>query len=74
MEKKINDFIIFCLENYKNNKNLSGKDAFLLFSKYGVFDYLENGYEMLHTQGHNYLIDDIDEYLKNRGVEISNEK
>lgn len=70
IEKKINDFIIFCLESYKTKHNLTGKEANEIFNKYGVDEYLYNGFDMLHTQGEEYLMEDIDEFLKIRGFEL----
>lgn len=67
MEKKINDFIVFCLEIYKANMNITGEEAFEIFKEYEVLEYLKSGYEMLHTQGEEWLINDIVEFLKNRG-------
>lgn len=67
MDKKVNDFIVFCLEIYKARKSMNGKDVYELFEKYGVLKYLEEGYEVLHTQGDGWIINDIDEYLKIRG-------
>lgn len=64
MDKKINDFIIFCLEYYKQKNNLTGREAYDIFEKYGVFDYLREGYDVLHTQGKDWLINDIEEFLK----------
>jgi len=66
MEKKINDFVIFCLECYKTESGLSGKEAYEIFEKFGVFEYLRDGYEMLHTQGKDWLMNDIREFLKLR--------
>ena len=66
MDKKVNDFIVFCIEIYKTNHNMHGKEVYDLFLKKGVIDYLTNGYDMLHTQGSEWLINDIDEYLKIR--------
>lgn len=66
MEKKINDFIIFCIEIYKNKHTLTGEEAFDIFNQYGVIEYLHNGYEMLHTQGDKWILNDIEEYLKIR--------
>ncbi len=37
---KETEFIIFCMENYKAHKSLSGKEISELFEKYGVYDYL----------------------------------
>ena len=67
MEKKINDFIVFCIEVYKVENSLTGKEVYDLFEKYGVFKYLHDGYDMLHTQGHSWLMNDINEFLKIRG-------
>ncbi len=59
MDKKINDFIIFCMEVFKEENNLTGKEVYELFNEYGVFKYLHDGYDMLHTQGDGWLINDI---------------
>lgn len=69
MDKKINDFVVFCLEVYKSKHKLTGEEAYELFEKYRVFDYLEEGYDMLHTQGDAWLMNDIEEFLKIRGYE-----
>lgn len=66
MDKKINDFIIFCMELYKYKEKLTGKQVYELFETYGVFDYLQEGYDVLHTQGSDWLMNDIDEFLKDR--------
>lgn len=67
MNKKINDFVVFCMEIYKAEKNISGKEVYELFEKYGVLKYLQDGYDMLHTQGNSWLINDIDKFLEVRG-------
>ena len=69
MSKETN-FIIFCMENYKTYKSLSGKDVAQLFEKYGVYDYLRDFYDVLHTTGHQYINHDIDIYLKSRNAVI----
>ena len=33
-----------------------------------AFDYLKEFYDVLHTTGHRYIINDIHAYLKARGV------
>ena len=67
MEKKINDFIVFCMEIYKSKKSMTGKEVYELFEKYGVLNYLQEGYEVLHTQGDSWLVNDIEEFLDVRG-------
>ena len=61
-------FVIFCLENYKVYRSLTGKQTAALFERYGVIDYLLEGYDVLHTTGYQYMNHDIDEYLKARNA------
>ena len=53
-------FSVFCLENYKAYKSLTGKQTAELFRQYGVFDYLNEFYDVLHTTGYQYINHDID--------------
>ena len=61
-------FSIFCLENYKVHRHMSGRETAELFAKYGVLDYIHEFYDVLHTTGHNYINQDIDNYLRARGA------
>lgn len=58
--------MIFCAEQYKYAKKLTGRQLDELFSKYRVWDYLYACYEALHTTGTNYIIHDIDFYIDAR--------
>ncbi|MEE1282531.1 MAG: DUF3791 domain-containing protein [Acutalibacteraceae bacterium] len=60
------DFLIYCVEQYKSAKKLTGKQVSELFSQYSVWDYIYSCFEALHTTGTNYIIDDIDQYIENR--------
>ena len=59
-------FIVFCLEAYKNEQKINGKDALYEFKKHKVFDFLENFYDILHTQSMNYIIDEIKQLINNK--------
>ncbi len=61
-------FIILCIEEYKNEKNLSGNEVVLLFDKHHVFDYIRSFYDVLHTTGTKYIVNDIDLYIKSCGA------
>lgn len=37
-----------------------------LFKKYNVFHYLTTCYDVLHTTGREYIMEDIDIYIKAR--------
>lgn len=58
-------FLSFCIEQYKNAKGISGRQAMEILSDAGVLDYLERNYEVLHTQGHQWLVEEMDEYIQN---------
>ncbi len=60
------EFMIFCLEAYKNAKQITGKNALNEFRKYNVFEYLENSFDILHSQGLNYITDEINEFINNQ--------
>lgn len=65
-------FVIYCIEEYKNSKNMSGKEVLELFDRYSVCDYIREFYDVLHTTGPRYFIDDIDAYIESRRNEQSN--
>lgn len=53
MDKRKQDiayFISFCIEQYKNEKGISGAEAMALLAEYGVLEYLAEHWEVLHTQ------------------------
>ncbi|MCL2810130.1 MAG: DUF3791 domain-containing protein [Treponema sp.] len=63
---KVLHFKIFCLENYKATHKLTGKAAYDIFLKHGVFNYITDFFDILHSFGLLYLINDIDEFISNR--------
>lgn len=65
-EKDVALFVAFCIEEYGAAKKMSGEQVYDLFSKYGLVDYLSEFYEVLHTQGRQWLIEEIDEFIEIR--------
>ena len=59
-------FYAFCLERYKDFSNLSAEETLFNFRKYHVFDYLRDGFEVLHTQGESYIVSEIDMFIQAR--------
>ncbi len=59
-------FKAFCFEAYRADKKLTGRATMQLFKKYGVLDYLEACYDVLHTTGRQYLVEDIDGFIEAR--------
>ncbi len=66
MSKKDKDialFVAFCIEEYGAIKGMTGEQVLDLFSQYGVTDYLSKCFESLHTQGRQWLMEEIDEFI-----------
>ena len=59
-------FKAFCFEAYRAEKNLTGREAMRIFKEYGVLDYLGKCYDVLHTTGREYMIEDIDKFIEAR--------
>lgn len=69
MDKKRQDiayFVSFCIEQYKNAKHLTGVQAMRLLDEYKVLDYLSEHYDILHTQSYQWILEDIDEFIRSR--------
>ncbi len=69
MDKEKQDiayFVSFCIEQYKNEKKISGTEAMHQLDKYQVLDYLKEHYGVLHTQSRQWILEDIEEYIKLR--------
>lgn len=47
-------------------KGLNGKQVSKLFTTYDVWNYIYSCFEALHTTGEKYIVNDIDEYIKER--------
>ncbi len=62
---KISKFIIFCLEHYRRFREITALEALHFFRRTGVFQYLTDGYEVLHTQSKDYIVADIDDFILN---------
>ncbi len=60
------NFLIYCIEQYKAAKSMTGKQVMELFSRYRVSDYIYACFEALHTTGANYIVEDIDLYIEAR--------
>lgn len=64
-------FTVFCIESYKAHRSLTGKEVMRIFTAYDVFSYLREFYDVLHTTGHQYINNDIDIYLRSRGMALN---
>lgn len=59
-------FKMFCLESYREAEQLSAENVLLLFSRSGTWQFLEKHFEVLHTQGEEYIVDTIRDYIRKK--------
>ena len=59
-------FKAFCFEAYRADKNLTGRQTMALFKQYGVLEYLDACFDVLHTTGRAYIVEDIDVFIDAR--------
>ncbi len=66
------EFAIFCIENVAVKLGVNAQTVYsALTEKSSILnDYIIPEYEILHTQGKEYIVDDIIELMKERGVAV----
>ena len=60
------DFYTYCLENYAIRKRISGMRAWVIFKESSADKYVIDNYDLLHTQGLDYVLDDIQRFINRR--------
>ena len=70
MNKNELDFAIFCIENIAEKLNINGKILYDLLTKRSKIldEYIIPNYDSLHTQGKEYIVNDIIEYMNEKGL------
>ena len=66
------EFAVFCIENIARKLGKTGEEVYrALAEKTNILDgYIIPGYEMLHTQSKEYIVDDIISLMEERGIEV----
>ncbi len=72
--KDINEleFVIFCIESIAKRLGKNAESVYQALTEQSdiLKNYIIPEYEILHTQGKEYIIDDILEFMNEKGVEI----
>jgi hypothetical protein len=66
------EFAVFCIENIAQRLGIRSEKVYqALTEKSDILNsYIVPEYEILHTQSKEYIVDDILELMKERGVEV----
>ncbi|MCL1876082.1 MAG: DUF3791 domain-containing protein [Synergistaceae bacterium] len=64
------NFAVFCVENIAEHLNLNGSEVYRLLSEDSdILDgYVIPNYDALHTQDKEYIVNDIIEYMCEKGL------
>lgn len=70
-EKEL-EFAVFCIENVAIHLGVNAAEVFkALTQKSNILnDYIVKNYDVLHTQGKEYIVDDIIDMMKERNVAL----
>jgi hypothetical protein len=64
------EFAVFCIEHIAEKLGKPGNEVYaMLTEKSDILDsYIIPCYDVLHTQGKGYIVNDILEYMKREGI------
>lgn len=64
-------FVVYIIHACAEKWNMFPSEVYRKLRRAGCIDhYLVPHYDVLHTQGTGYIVDDVKEYLKLRGITI----
>ena len=66
------EFAVFCIENVAAKLGVNAERVYKAFTEQSdiLNGYIVPEYEVLHTQSREYIVDDLLDVMKERGVEV----
>lgn len=65
------EFVIFCVESVAAELGKNAEQVYNILAENNIIHgYIVPEYEVLHTQSKEYIVEDIIEVMKERGVEV----
>lgn len=69
-EKEL-DFSVFMIHALAEKWNKKPTEVYKILNTTGIFDsYIIGCYDTLHTQGKEYLVEDVTEFVNDKGVKL----
>ncbi len=69
MNKDIIGFVTFCVGAVALELKLSRHEVYAMLKKADIIDdYIVPGYDVLHTFGRSYIVDDLTDFMRRKGV------
>lgn len=66
------EFAVFCIENVAARLGVGAEQVYQAFTQKSriLNEYIVPEYEILHTQSKEYIVNDLVDVMKERGVEV----
>lgn len=69
MDKKTLEFVTYCISKLSQSLGLTQQEVYNRLNTSGILHgYIVPSYDVLHTFSSRYLIDDLKDYMKEKGV------
>ncbi len=69
MDKDTLEFVTFCISNLAGKLKIPQSEVYRRLKTSGIlYNYIVPSYDVLHTFGVRYLMDDLTDYMKKKGV------
>ena len=69
MDKKTLEFVTFCISKLSMQLKLPQKEIYSRLKRSGIlYEYIVPSYDVLHTFSSRYLMEDLTEYMREKGV------
>ena len=63
------DFVTYCIGNLSRRLNMSAVEVYRRLKQSGILlGYIIPSYDVLHSFGKEYLMEDLTEYMREKGV------
>lgn len=71
LEKKELTFVVFILYALGQHWNMTTPEVYDILNSTGILDdYIIKFYDVLHTLGKEYLVEDITEFVREKGIDM----
>ena len=66
------EFVVFCIENLAEKLNMDAPEVYRKLTENTniLDDYIFPNYEILHTQGKEYIMEDIIDVMRKDGLQV----
>lgn len=69
MDKKTLEFVTYCISKLAQVLNMPQREIYRRLKESGIlYDYIVPSYDVLHTFSSRYLVEDLTDYMREKGV------